>query len=784
MLHRHCKSITALDRLAYNVNGRRRGFHVPSNNAAAGHARQGRKHHAFWWELADDGALDRSSAGLYIGVGVGVGIGFAIAISIAVNALSSSFLLLMMCSFTASGASIAPAFTMGAETSSSYLASRWEILFPVSPNHSLSCLITGLSRSIVPRIHFLGCRYLDALDRIIPSLFVSPIGSMAERCFMAQSRRSSPLEDLTNDGQKSQHGPLKTLRRSQSSEALYRQLDSSESIPSFHPSIWDADIASSGGYRAENDASLPDLSPTITVHPRAELPPPLSLELLDELSDLPVQARSIGPPKTLSSHLRPNTVFHPTQLEPIVEQRSIASLRSSPSRTRLSGSPPRKRKAVHPQIPEPPRQQTHRQESLWPLKTSLPLPCYRRRALSLDDLECLKLSSLHCSIKHTRSSASLSSDPRPRASGGVEGSPLAEPQPPFHRPPERAPTPPGLPSFGSPEAINYFNRPVTRSASWWRVGRSARPHPPPPNPSAAARALADNLNAPSARPAKPTGITRYFSLFVNGSQRTSSSQPRRASLPAGVLRAEDGTFVRGRFGGRVSGHGIGSRGLAGHPLQRVAAVATEGKEAGIGNSLVVPRRREGAQTRGHEMVTGGALEPGNVVSGSASFSSLLPSRFGGENQPARQGQEAGQQPQQQEPPVVQVAAGADPCLGRNGGTIQPHLQNNTGPEQPSTDTTRPAGTTGSVRIAVPRFWYCWRWFCMCCCDMSEDELDGCGWYGAGRPWLGEDGERVRSRGRGRMDRAGRAVDRDSAGELRQQTGTRFGPDGSRGQMGS
>ncbi|EXJ81896.1 hypothetical protein A1O1_07961 [Capronia coronata CBS 617.96] len=57
----------------------------------------------------------------------------------------------------------------------------------------------------------------------------------------------------------------------------------------------------------------------------------------------------------------------------------------------------------------------------------------------------------------------------------------------------------------------------------------------------------------------------------------------RVSLPPGVVtsgngsgalaQAEDGTYIRGRFGPRASGHGIGGRSLEAHPIARTAQLS-------------------------------------------------------------------------------------------------------------------------------------------------------------------------------------------------------------------
>lgn len=609
---------------------------------------------------------------------------------------------------------------------------------------------------------------------------------MAQAGAIAPSQLSSALEDFTNDAHKVQHVPLKTLRRTRSSRALYRNLDSSESTPSFHASIWDADVARSDECHRENDPSSADISPTTPRLPQTEFPPAFSLEHVDELSDLPSQTQRSARSNALPSQTLPSPIFHPTQLEPIVEQRSVASLRSRLSRTRLASSPARNVNVVHPERSHHSLHLSQRHKSPWPLKDSLPAPSYQRRAFSLDDLDCFTVSPLSCISKRTRSSGSTSFDSGWYKAPDANCSPVAEPRRPSHSPPERAPTPPGVPSFGSPDAINYFDQPRARSSSWWRIGRSAQPGLSPPDASVAASALAANLNSSPPPSARPYGFLRSFNILANFNPPTSTSQPRRASLPAGVLRADDGTFVRGRFGGRVSGHGISSRGLDGHPMQRAANAVRERKDNDVNDGWVVPRQRESAQRQDGGMAMHGAVRPSNAVHGNASFSSLMTTWFGWENRDGslQRPREEETAEQREEPRIVDVAADVDELLRRNTGTRTPppppnpqtHNLNNAenAPARPSTDTD---GAHTTTTIPESKFWHCWRWFCICCCEMTEKELDGCGWYGADRPWTRESRESVwlrTEREVRRQEEAGVGV------QVERGRGMRFRPGGSRG----
>lgn len=591
------------------------------------------------------------------------------------------------------------------------------------------------------------------------------------------------MEDLTNETPTdTQDVPWKTFPYTRSARALYRHLDSSESVPSFNESIWDADAVRSDEYHAENGSISPEISPTTNVPPSAEPSRPFFLrapQTQDELSEL---GRHFQRSTSLPEATRVADGFRPTQLEPIIERRSIASLHSSVSRARLGESPVRSVTIVHPERSRPSIHPSQRQdhpsprEDGSPTLTLNPVSAYHHRAFSLDDLDCFNLTSLNCSASRRRSFNASSSEHRKNSSLDEKPSRPAEPRRPSHPPPERSPTPPGIPSFGSPEAIHYFNRPRARSSSWWRAGRSAQPQASVLNASAAARALSANLNPPPSPPVRPLGIRRSLSNLATELLRTPSTQSRRVSLPPGVLRADDGTFVRGRFGGRVSGHGISSRGLEGHPIHRAAIAPRERKGNSHDHGCHVPRQRPSAPTPAQEPITSGALDASNAVGRNASFSSLLTTRCARDNRSTLRRQRPEPEPEPREPRIVDVAASVDDFLGRSRATasLQPHSLNDDGHPRPSTDT---HAAPHHPTAPQSSFWHYWRWFCICCCEMSEAELDGRGWYGVDRPWCRGGSRSVRLRDeRRRMEEervreeGTRNASWDSVSEMRRQTG--------------
>lgn len=155
---------------------------------------------------------------------------------------------------------------------------------------------------------------------------------------------------------------------------------------------------------------------------------------------------------------------------------------------------------------------------------------------------------------------------------------------PTYPPPERSPTPPGLPSFNTPEAMYC-------SAQFLNGQNGPRGLP---------------RNGPHGVPATGQRSSSYGNTFRRflGLQSTVEVDPV-VSSSIGIGRAPDGTIVQGRFPQRQSGHGTNlARQLEDHPFhQNTLRVAptSQANPALIWNRIEadpnVPKNNPGSQPR-------------------------------------------------------------------------------------------------------------------------------------------------------------------------------------------
>jgi len=289
--------------------------------------------------------------------------------------------------------------------------------------------------------------------------------------------------------------------------------------------------------------------------------------------------------KLLSATLSPRTPhsqWPAPQLSTIVEQNSIQSLRPSQSAPRLRPSPKKCPTVVHskPSI-----------NSLYPSlrpkmsrSVSTTTTLYQDRSFSLNDLDTLLRHTL---FRTAEPHSSSNSD------GAVDCTELPQyPLQPHKTPPYRAPTPPGLPSFGSREAQTFRLTPPQPRSFWSRIWRqlteadsdqahatSSMASPPETSPPLSPEiAPAPSSSELFKRTLAMIGMSRVVSVPSTPCANPRASLPRGihiSTTPGSLAQAEDGTFMRGRFYSRGSGHGVGSRTLESHPLIRRGQSAGE-----------------------------------------------------------------------------------------------------------------------------------------------------------------------------------------------------------------
>ncbi|KAL8803856.1 MAG: hypothetical protein Q9182_002912 [Xanthomendoza sp. 2 TL-2023] len=336
---------------------------------------------------------------------------------------------------------------------------------------------------------------------------------------VAPSPPRTPLQDTTNSVSPEPSSPsYHTAKSSQSAKTRRRfsipffrhpNLDSSESVPSPHSSLWDAPLAEQPVHTAipngNWDAAITSIAPSpSTPKPKKKGRRKGGRKGNAKPTTPPPDIRPITVERAFSVPLDPN-VHHPHLLDTITERSSLPTLRShQPSILSL-------------------QQRTPSISTLRARTSAL-----HKKSFSVTDLP----ATIH-SLPDSSSKSSLSS--------AESYTPQALPNTPIHDPPARMPTPPGLPTFNTPEAINY------RLPSPKQTLREKLRHRPSPE------------------------IIQHYR--------------QTAHLPPGVvMRGDNGELIRGRWRqGGHSGHtGYGNQGaLTSHPFNRapMAEIVSEGDNA-------------------------------------------------------------------------------------------------------------------------------------------------------------------------------------------------------------
>jgi hypothetical protein len=369
------------------------------------------------------------------------------------------------------------------------------------------------------------------------------------------ARTNDPLSTMEGDSLPECYPPAseKVIRKTGSFQSLrYEWLSSDETFRS--------EIYSDSIYNAEpvpSEESLPEcLRSSNATHTENSLS----------------SERALSP--TLSPR-PPHSQWPVPQLSTIVEQNSIQTLRPSQSAPRLRPSPEKSPRFVHTKM------STHSiHPSIRPKRRNRgtgTTTLYQNRSFSANDLDAM--------LKHT---VSMSADPRSSSTygGTIDCAQLPQyPHQPNQTPPHRVPTPPGLPSFGSREAQTFRLTPTRPRSFWsriWRRSTEVDDDQTRATISLASPPVSPPPLSPQMAPTTPSSELFKRTLAMIGMSRvvsfpSAASAAPRVSLPPGIhvsttpgvlTQAEDGTFMRGRFYSRASGHGIGNRTLESHPLVR------------------------------------------------------------------------------------------------------------------------------------------------------------------------------------------------------------------------
>ena len=394
---------------------------------------------------------------------------------------------------------------------------------------------------------------------------------------VATTFQLTPLQTTTNSPPSIKHPKhfsypasntrSKPLRRTDSLRRIQQR--SSDSEPASPDSIYNAE-------RVDSVESLTEIESVF------QLPPPAVP--VPTISEIPSEEPGQTSTRTLSRSLSPRSPplgysnWPLPQLDTIIEQSSTRSLRQSVSAPRLHSSPQRSARYVKPQSSVHSVHPVRSDHQPWPREKPHPaIGVQRQHSFSTTDLDCLKRLI-------SRRDADSSSCPSPfyRLASQIPMFPLKPKHPPLQFPQ----TPEGLPRFGSKEAQQLRLSPqqeqrhrVRALFGWLRGDHESDEQHSAASPTSVTSPDSQPVNQPPNDLLKRLlGLTRP----VPAPRSSADTQPR-ASLPPGVTTAlspgvlavaDDGTVIRGKFGSRASGHGVGGRTLEHHPMARLDRQAT------------------------------------------------------------------------------------------------------------------------------------------------------------------------------------------------------------------
>jgi hypothetical protein len=356
----------------------------------------------------------------------------------------------------------------------------------------------------------------------------------------------------------------KSLRRTNSLRRIQQKSDASDSEPpSPQDSIYNAERVEPGEVLPQEEQAFQLPPPVLSIfsHATSKVKDQITAPATDLLK--PLSSRS--PPLGHSNWPEP-------RLDTILEQNSTRSLRQSASAPRLQSSPERSAQYIKAQSSIHSIRPMRADRNPWPREKPLPATgIHYQHSFSMNDLDCLQRI--------------ISNKNEHAVSGTFCSSPLTKLQAPMFParprcpPPEYPKTPDGLPKFGSKEAQQLRLTPAKQkrhgAVHRWFRGE----HDTEEEPSGADSNFVTSPTTQLEEGPFQDLLKRVFGMNRPVGVPDSSINPRpRAPLPPGVTSAnspgilamaDDGTPIRGKFGTRTSGHGIGTRSLDDHPMARI-----------------------------------------------------------------------------------------------------------------------------------------------------------------------------------------------------------------------
>lgn len=322
----------------------------------------------------------------------------------------------------------------------------------------------------------------------------TPPRTVAERPPLTPNTNLARNEPLTPFATAKTSQSRRTLRPEFSFPTFHPHLDSSESIPSAHASIYEASVINRS---TENFTNRSNENVGNTSNDHLGTVNILRHNLEPQSSPDHEEERRAADEFAWNNCV--STIHSPHRLEPITERNSLATLQTKASRASC--------KTNEAKLPvEKSSQATLRSYRRQSNRSLRPQPS-ASTLLDIPSIQPTHRKSFSLP-SFTRRSNKSSSSSVTLTSGNYSN---ALPRIPKRPPPERRPTPPGLPTFNTPAAIEY------------RL------------------------------PAPPTRFRDHF----RSTKATEEYRRQTKALPRGVvMRGDNGELIRGRWKPVPSGHGV------------------------------------------------------------------------------------------------------------------------------------------------------------------------------------------------------------------------------------